>query len=85
MLSTPRCYIRNTHTRRTPRRRPWEFVASVLRSSVGRGLRKTAGRKRVGFASIAAVQPLHCHEMPCHPNLESCLHAYIDRCGLVTD
>ena len=25
------------------------------------------------------------HEMPCHHNLESYLHAYIDGCGLVTD
>src|SRR5271157_629887 len=25
------------------------------------------------------------HEMPCHHNLETYLHAYIDGCGLVTD
>ena len=25
------------------------------------------------------------HEMPCHHNLESYLHAYIDGCGVVTD
>ena len=25
------------------------------------------------------------HEMPCHHNLETYLHAYVDGCGLVTD
>jgi integrase len=25
------------------------------------------------------------HEMPCHHNLETYLHAYIDRCGLASD